>query len=156
MRECLHKPKPVKMTSQSHEYLIFSKITSNIWCIWGIRSASCTTIFRNYFPKTFSKIGLYVNLSMQMRMDRLQDIRLSSDIITSDVNNKQLMMTNRWCATQWQRSQPGVTTPVHNCELDLWRNIHAKLDSSPTSAYRNHAWTKFYKSISRRMIQVTI
>ena len=44
-------------------------------------SSSCVRIFRNYFEKTFLKIDLNVNSSlMQMRLDRLQDIRLSSDI----------------------------------------------------------------------------
>ena len=49
--------------------------------LWGICLASCKTIFRNYFAKTFPKIDLYLNSSMPMALEKLQDIRLSSDKI---------------------------------------------------------------------------
>ena len=38
--------------------------------LWGLCLA-WITIFRNYFAKTFKKIDLYVNSSMQMSLDRL-------------------------------------------------------------------------------------
>ena len=52
--------------------------------LWGICLASIIMIFRNYFAKTFPKIDLYVNSSMQRSLDRLPDIRLSSDIINKN------------------------------------------------------------------------
>ena len=56
--------KPVKITSQTHEYLIFEDYIKyrpffKKKNIWGICLSSCTTILSNYVAKSFPRINLY-------------------------------------------------------------------------------------------------
>ena len=70
----------------------FMKITAKYKTFENIRNAPLGNILqfqlqqfqrfkkKNYFAKPFPKIDLYVNLSMAMSLERLQDIRLWSEI----------------------------------------------------------------------------